>query len=250
MFASESAALWLLVTGTFLAAGFVKGTVGLGLPSVAMGLLTLSLPPVQAASLMLLPLLVTNLWQMLAGPALRAMVRRFASMMLLSFAGTLATAGAMSGDRARLAAFGLGVVLVISAALGLSSLRLRVRRDRERGLSPLMGLATGLITGATGAFIFPSVPYLAAMDLSKEELIQALGLSAVVSSVALGTALYLQGTLSLPLAGVSVYALLPAFAGMIAGQQLRRHVSEQAFRKVFQSGILLLGLFLAFKNLS
>lgn len=248
MFGLESTSLLLVVTGTFFAAGFVKGTVGLGLPSVAMGLLSLSMPPTQAASLMLIPLLVTNLWQMLAGPAMRAIVQRFASMMLLSFAGTVAAAGAMSGDGARLAAFGLGVVLVISAALGLSPLRLRVRRDKEYGLSPLMGLATGLVTGATGAFIFPSVPYLAAMDLSKEELIQVLGLSAVVSSIALGTALHLQGTLSLPLAGVAAYALLPAFAGMFAGQQLRRHVSEQVFRKMFQAGILLLGLFLAFKN--
>mgnify|MGYP001554495857 CR=1 FL=1 len=37
----------------FLAAGFVKGVVGMGLPTVAMGLLAVTMPPVEAAALLL-----------------------------------------------------------------------------------------------------------------------------------------------------------------------------------------------------
>ena len=56
----------------FIAAGLVKGVTGMGLPTVAMGLLGLLMPPQAAAALLVLPSLLTNLWQLLAGPALAA----------------------------------------------------------------------------------------------------------------------------------------------------------------------------------
>ena len=66
----------LLVAGTFLFAGLVKGVVGLGLPTVAMGLLGLAMPPVAAAALLLVPSLVTNVWQLLAKPRFGGLLRR------------------------------------------------------------------------------------------------------------------------------------------------------------------------------
>src|ERR1700745_3883952 len=60
----------LLITGTFILAGLVKGVTGLGLPTVSMGLLGLAMSPVQAAGLLLVASLVTNLWQLFAGPPL------------------------------------------------------------------------------------------------------------------------------------------------------------------------------------
>jgi hypothetical protein len=80
----------LLVAGTFLFAGLVKGVVGLGLPTVAMGLLGLAMPPVEAAALLLVPSLVTNVWQLLAGPRFGGLLRRLWPMMLGVVAGTLA----------------------------------------------------------------------------------------------------------------------------------------------------------------
>ena len=52
-----------LITFTFLLAGFVKGVIGLGLPTVAVGLLGLVMPPAEAAALLVVPSMVTNLWQ-------------------------------------------------------------------------------------------------------------------------------------------------------------------------------------------
>lgn len=243
-----SAALLAVVVGTFLTAGFVKGLAGLGLPSVAMGLMTLSMAPALAASVLFFPSLSTNLWQMFAGPALGAALRRFALMMLCICAGTWLGFGVMAGDSARLAAFGLGAVLMLSSSLNLAAARFSVPRRHEVWLSPLMGLATGLLTGATGAFIFPAVPYMAALDIDKEQLLQALALSATVSTFALGAALFLQGSLAPSVAGISLFAMVPAFIGMFAGQRLRQRVSEAAFRRIFQIGVLLLGLYLAIRN--
>ncbi len=64
------------VLAVFVLAGFIKGVIGLGLPTISMGLLAVVLSPVEAAALLILPSLVTNVWQMVDGPHLRSLLRR------------------------------------------------------------------------------------------------------------------------------------------------------------------------------
>jgi uncharacterized membrane protein YfcA len=73
----------LVVTAlAFLVAGFVKGLVGLGLPTVAIGLLGIIMAPAQAASLLVVPTFVTNIWQLAAGPRLVSLLRRLWPMLI------------------------------------------------------------------------------------------------------------------------------------------------------------------------
>jgi len=65
-----ASSILILVCLVFVLAGFTKGVIGLGLPTIAMGLLAVVLPPAEAAALLILPSLVTNVWQMLDGPHL------------------------------------------------------------------------------------------------------------------------------------------------------------------------------------
>jgi hypothetical protein len=60
--------LLILITAAFLLAGFVKGTIGLGLPTVSMGLLAVTMPPARALAIVIVPAIVTNIWQTLAAP--------------------------------------------------------------------------------------------------------------------------------------------------------------------------------------
>ena len=242
--------LLLIVAGGFLAAGFVKGVVGLGLPTISLGLMTLAgLPPAYAAAVTVGPTMVTNLWQGISGPYLQALTRRFWTMMGACFVCTFAGSGVMAGGNARLAVFALGLVLFLSTAWNMLTVQWRIARRYEWWMSPLIGGVTGAITGATGAFIFPIVPYMAALELNKDEFIQLLGITAIVGALALGIALWLRGSLSLAQSGMAVFALAPAFAGMFLGQKFRRHISERIFRRIFQVGLLLLGAYLALKNI-
>jgi uncharacterized protein len=225
----------------FLLAGFVKGVVGLGLPTVAMGVLSVAMPPVQAAALLIVPSMVTNVWQLLAGPSFSALVGRLWPMLAGVLAGTLIGTGLMTGSTARWAAAGLGFALMVYAGIGLASLRFRVPRAREWWLSPLVGAATGVVTAATGVFAIPAVPYLAALGLSKDDLIQALGLSFTVSTVGLALALARTGGFHANEVGASLVAVLPALAGMALGGWLRGRVSETVFRRCFFLGLLGLG---------
>ncbi|WP_207485092.1 sulfite exporter TauE/SafE family protein [Arenibaculum pallidiluteum] len=227
----------------FVLAGFVKGVIGLGLPTIAIGLLVLVMAPAQAAAVLILPSLATNAWQ-LAGPGLVPLLRRLWPMMVAIVAGTLGAgtigAGWLAGD-GRLAIGGLGAALAAYGLLGLSGARFSVPARLEPWLSPAVGAATGAITGATGVFVVPAVPYLQALGLGRDALVQALGLSFTVSTVALAASLAGQGAFRLPEAGMSLLALAPALAGMALGRRIRGRIGQRAFRLCFFLGLLALG---------
>src|SRR3954471_14988995 len=137
----------------FVLGGFVKGVVGLGLPTVTMGLLSLAMPPAEAAALLVVPSLVTNVWQFAVGPRLLALLKRLATVLAGICAGVWLGAGLMSGSDADTAVMLLGVALCLYAISGLASLHVKVAPRVEPWLSPLVGLATGVITAATGVFV-------------------------------------------------------------------------------------------------
>ena len=238
-----------VAASAFLLAGFVKGMVGLGLPPVAMGLLGLVMAPVQAAALLVVPAFVTNVWQLAAGPRFGTLLRRLWPMLAASVVGTLVAAGILHGNYGAEATVFLGLALIAYAVVGLAALRLHVPPAAERWLGPLVGAATGLVTAATAVSSFPSAPYLGALGLSKDDLIQALGLSFTVSTMALAVALAGGGALSLGVAGTSLIALVPALLGMMLGGWVRGRVSERVFRRCFFVGLLGLGLHLVLRPL-
>jgi uncharacterized membrane protein YfcA len=85
-----SAVSLVVVALTFVLAGMVKGVTGMGLPTVSMGVLGAFMPPVAAASLLLIPSFVTNVWQLVTGPNFSASIARLWPMMLGIMIGTIA----------------------------------------------------------------------------------------------------------------------------------------------------------------
>jgi len=235
---------YALIAAAFVVAGFVKGAIGVGLPTVVMALLSLFLAPAQAAALLIIPAIGTNIWQMAAGPAAAKLIRRFATMMLGIFAGTFLTIGLLTRSGSAGPAI-LGLVLAAYGLYGLFARRFQIAMAAERWLSPLMGLATGLLSGATGVFVIPAVPYLQAIGLERDELVQALGLSFTVSTVALAVGLLRLDAFAASTLWASALALVPALLGMQIGQWLRQRIAVSTFRRIFFAGLLLLGATLA-----
>lgn len=235
--------IWLVVAifATFFVAGMVKGVTGMGLPTVAMGVLGVLISPLAAASLLIVPSFVTNVWQLLAGPNFARFGRRLFLLALAITAGTFGGSYLLAAGDTRVTTAALGAALVIYAGHALLARQLRVPPRLEPLLSPIIGLITGLLTGATGVFVVPAVPYLQALGLEKEELVQALGLSFTVSTVALAAALAWHGAFRIDNLALSTLAIVPALAGMWAGQIIRNRVSPATFRRWFLICLLVLG---------
>ncbi len=241
---------WILlfIAGVFVVAGFVKGVVGLGLPAIAMGLLALVMPPADAASVLILPTVATNIWQMAAGPSLKPIIVRLWPFMLSVIGGTLAGAGWLVSAHGHFGTMLLGIALALYALSGLAAIRFAVSARTEPWLGPIVGLVTGLVAAATGVFAMPAVIYLQAIGLEKEDLVQALGLSFTVSSLALAVNLASASALNLSLGTASIGALAVACLGMWLGQVLRLRLRPQTFRLIFLLGLLALGICLILRS--
>ena len=230
-----------LVAAVFVVAGFVKGVIGFGLPTISMGLLGALIAPDMAAAILIIPTLLTNVWQAFVGPHTRAVLRRLWPMLAGVFLGTLATAGVITGADPRLAAGLIGTMLVIYAVLGLSGVRFRVPRKAEIVAGPVAGLTTGLINGATAIFVLPGAPYLQASELDKGELIQALGFVGLVAPAGLALGFGLHQSVDIGLWPSVLVALLAAIVGMAAGQVVRGQLTVSVFQRWVLVGLALLG---------
>ena len=237
------------VAGAYLAAGFVKGVIGMGLPAVAIGLLGLMVTPAQAAAILIVPSIATNVWQGLSGSALRELLRRlwpmFLGMCIGTFIGTL-TLPHGNGEQATR---WLGIVLAAYAALGLAKVHFSVPVGAQGWVGFLTGTAAGVIAVATGMFAIPTIFYINGLGFDRDRLVQALGLSFSVATVALGVALYHLGELNVTVAWPALMALAAALAGMQIGQRVRGWIAPETFRLWFFIGLLAIGARLALRGL-
>src|ERR1700744_640108 len=140
----------ILIAAAFLLAGFIKGVIGLGLPTVSMGLRAVTMPPAQAVAIVIIPAILTNIWQTFVGPYLWDIIKRLWPLMLGTILGIWLNAGSLTGPYARYGTIALGVLLVIYAIVGLGKFTIKVARNREKWVGGVVGLITGVICAATG----------------------------------------------------------------------------------------------------
>lgn len=229
------------IAATFLLGGTVKGVIGFGLPTVTLGILAVAFDLPTAMALLVVPALVTNLWQASTGGHGRAVLHRIWPFLVAVTAtvwiGTLALAAV---DTRWLLGL-LGLLLVLYAALHLAGVRWQLAPRRAVWAGPVLGAVNGVLAGMTGAFVVPGALYLQAIGLSAAALVQAMGMLFAVCTLALGVSLGGQGLLTPELRLISLVALVPALIGMAAGQRLRLRLPEDRFRRLFFTGLLLLG---------
>jgi uncharacterized membrane protein YfcA len=237
--------LLIVIAAVFVLAGFVKGAIGLGLPTVAIGLLAVSMPPARALAIVIVPAIVTNVWQTFVGPYLRDIIRRLWPLMVGTVIGIWCGAGLLTGPYARYGTIVLGALLVIYAIIGLSKFNFHVAPRNEKWVGGIVGLITGVVSAATGVQVIPSMPFMQAIGMEKDELVQALGVFFTVATVALAFNLTHAGLLNAATALAGAVAMAGAFAGMFIGQAVRSRLEPETFRRWFLIALILLGTYLA-----
>ncbi len=149
-----------VIAATFLLAGGVKGVIGLGLPTVSLGVLTAAIDLTTAMALLVVPSFVTNLAQAVMGGNGRAILLRIWPFLLMATVTVWIGATALTRMDLDLLSALLGGLLVIYATLSLSGIRPAIPAQREIWAGPLFGTANGILTGMTGSFVVPGVLYL------------------------------------------------------------------------------------------
>lgn len=233
-----------IVIAVFVLAGAVKGITGMGLPTVAMSLLGLWMAPVHAAALLVAPSLATNVAQC-RGPHLRPLAVRLWPGWVAIAIFTVATPGFGGTETASSAKGWLGSILIAYGAWGLWRPVLPVLSARNRWFSATAGAATGMVTALTAVFVLPWVPYLQSIRLNKDEMVQALGLSFTVATLALAVRVHESvplGEWSISAVIAVCVALAGAFGGLKLGEVLRGRLAGPAFQKALFVVFIALGM--------
>ncbi|WP_180103116.1 sulfite exporter TauE/SafE family protein [Acinetobacter sp. YH12126] len=233
--------IWFVIT-VFAIAGLIKGTIGLGLPAVSMGLLTMVISPFQAATLLIIPSMVTNFWQLFAEGQVLRLIQRFWPLLLGIIVGSIWSVFPTLGHGEFKSEALLGGMLALYGLYGLCAKSLPNFAPHEKWLSPMIGYLGGALTVATGVVVIPVVPYLQGLQLKRDDLVQSLGLAFTTSTICLAVFLQQNPVENLPIDyAMSAMALIPALIGMWAGKKIRYRIPEQKFRKVFFIGLIALG---------
>ncbi|MFD1439613.1 sulfite exporter TauE/SafE family protein [Acinetobacter sp. ANC 4282] len=230
------------VIAVFAIAGMIKGTIGLGLPAVSMGLLTIFISPFQAATLLIVPSMVTNFWQLFAEGHVLKLVRRFWPLLLGIIVGSIWSIFPTLGHGEFQSEALLGGMLALYGLYGLFSKNMPNLAPHEKWLSPIIGYLGGALTVATGVVVIPVVPYLQSLHLKRDDLVQSLGLAFTTSTICLAVFLHQNPVEDIPIDyKMSLIALLPALVGMWLGTKIRYRIPEQKFRKVFFCSLVVFG---------
>ena len=231
----------------FTLAGFVKGVVGFGFPVITLIILTLTIGLLDALAIIVIPTIVTNVWQGLSGPYLKDIARRMGLYILVSATFIWLTSAYLTVVDIRWPTAMLGGVLFVFALSRLLNVRLSVSPRWERPLSVPLGAINGMLTGMTGSFMVPSVLFMQAMGFQRDMLVQAMGVFFAISTMMLALSLGRNDLISMEQLQLSLFALVPSIFGLYIGRWIRLRINEERFQQIFLVSVLLLGGYISYR---
>lgn len=226
----------------FAFAGVVKGMTGIGLPIVAISVLSSFLPAPLALGLVTVPIVLTNLWQVMQSGNLMEPLRRFwpmiACLLVFIWVGAQIVV-ALDAD----ALFALlGTVVVLFTATNYVRPVMKVPPSAEIWAGPLAGAVGGLLGGVSTILGPPMTMYFVMLRLSKDMFVRTIGLVLFAGSIPLVLAYVENGILTAEVAPLSLLACVPGLAGMWVGQKIRGRIDQETFRKALLITLFVMGL--------
>jgi uncharacterized protein len=231
-----------------LAAAFVKGAIAFGFPTLGTPLLSLVTDVKTAVVVLIMPNIAMDGIQFVRQGAPRAIVQRFWTLLMTGAVGTVIGTRLLADLSPRTASLVLSLFILLFVAASASGRSPRVTRASERWVSPLVGLAVGVIGGVTNVHGTPLVMYFVALGLAKHDFVAAVSFTFVVYKlVQLGAVAYF-GLLSEGLMLWSVVLTLVALAGFAAGLRVQDRLDPRTFRRATLGFLAVLGTWLLFRS--
>ena len=239
--------LWATGFAIMVIGGLVKGTLGVGLPLVVVPMLSLFVPAPQAMGLLVMPVLLSNLWQTIEGGNVTRGLRRFGWLIVMQL---VVTVGTVHFTR-NLSLHGFNVMLalvVISAVVMMVfGHSFEVHPSRERWIGPAVGGVAGFMAGVSSLTGPILITYLMALRLRREEFIGAISIIYLFGAIPMYGAMLWYGRFGIDEVLLSFLTLVPMLVGLQAGRAIRHRLSEVIFRRLLLGLLTVLSVLLIVK---
>lgn len=242
MSASVTTEILLLALLVFLLAGTVKGVLGIGLPTISISMLAQFVDPRVAIAFLLLPALITNMWQIYRGGQIKRSALKLwpfvITMAVVMFISSLFAARAST----KVLVLGIGIMVVLWTITSLIKSPPRIPVHLDRPVQFFLGAVAGAMGGLTAMWSPPMVIYLLSTKCDKEDFVRFTGFLILCGTVPLTIGYLLNGLLDKKLAIASLMMIVPTLIGFTIGEYLRRFLGGQQFQKAVLVVFCLMGL--------
>jgi uncharacterized membrane protein YfcA len=242
------AVLWSVLA--VLAAGVVKGCIGLGFPTLATPLLSLFVDVKTAVVVLILPNIVMDGLQFARRGAGTATIRRLVPLLVTGVLGTFIGTRLLVTLSARAVLLLLGCFVVSFVALNATRVSPRLPPAWEPIASPIVGFVAGVVGGITNVPGTPLAMYFYVLGMSKHEFVASIAFTFLVYKISQIVAVAWFGLLTAALAATSVALTGVALAGFVAGLWIQDRMEQRAFNRAVLAFLGALGLWLIVRSLA
>ena len=223
-------------------AGVIKGVVGFAMPTIILSGLSMFLAPDIALAGLIVPTLVTNIFQaMRQGPAaVVSSVKKFRVFLLVGFVALICSAQMVRMLPLPVMFLMIGIPIAGFAAFQLAGYRFRSVRQTRR-LDAVVGGFVGMIGGLSGIWGPPTVAYLTALNTPRHDQMRAQGVIYGGGAIALFGAHLHSGVLHGQTLLLSAALVPPALVGMWISSRFLDMIDQKTFGKLTLIFLLIAG---------
>jgi len=240
--ATDPVLLLTIAIVVYFLAGIIKGVLGIGFPTAAVSLLAQVTDARTAILLVIMPMLFTNIWQVLRAQQFLSIVRQMWLLMLMLVVFIALFSQLSSMVRVELLTAVLGGIVALYALHSLYARPLVLNPVFDGPAQVLAGVTAGIMGGMVSVWAPPMLIYLQTRRLAKEQFVATVGVLLLTGSCVLFMSYVNSGVLSLGMFLCSILLIAPSLAGFSVGETIRKRLSAQRFERLLLWFFFIMGL--------
>jgi len=230
-----------IATCGFFLGGFVKGTIGFALPTIAVAIGATVLPPEVAVAYLAVPSVVMNVWQGAREGVAEAWDCFIEFRVLIGV--MLVTLFAATQVLPHLDTRGFSIIMGVGLSVfsGAQLLGWRPTAPPRPAADIVAGAVGGFFGGISGAWGVPVLMLLLALDIPKKRFIRTCAVTFLLGSFPFIAGHMTTGVLNAQTAAISVLMLVPVGIGMRLGQTVQDKLDGERLRTLILLVLVLAG---------
>ena len=238
----------IIIILAVLAGGLVKGTLGFGMPMVALPIIAFIIPPTTAMILLCAPIFLTNFLQIKFRQGVSSY--RFLPMFLSLIIGLIIGARLILEIDVNTITQIIAVSIIFAALVNCFGIKIKnINKNHENTITSLIGFGSGILGGLSTFYGPPMLAYLVAVDLPKEKFVRTVSTMYFIGSFPLYGSLIYYGFATKEDLIFSLILIIPAFIAQQVGTKIRDKFNQKQFRICILITLIILGLSLLVKTL-